>query len=904
MIRRATFLIAAALATLALVGTAQAAEPPCAQTPKAKCFGLETLEAKLSTTQAGAHPDFTYSFGVKQDPSTTPDSKGLRNAFAPTRNVRFEAPPGLIGNPDVLGTPQQCTAVELSDEHCPNGSQIGIAELHLYTFNSVFHEPVYMMQAPGGEAVARIGFIAGAGIPVYADFTVRSDDDYGLSTEITDAAAEANLIKATATLWGVPSDPSHDNERCTPNEVFLGCQESLPRPPGSRPLPFLTNPTRCGTPLSFTVSAASWTEPQRFDSKSVTFPQITGCNKLPFGPSLTVEPTNHRASAPTGLDMTLRLPEAEGVDVLEPSQIRDIRIDLPPGLTINPGAADGQDVCSVEQVGFKRNEASHCPDAAKMASTEFEVEGLPRRMVGAIYLREPEPGNLFRVWVVADDLGAHVKLPGQLLVDQQTGQISSFLLDNPQVPLREVKLLFKSGFRAPLTNPSSCGTHETHYEFTPWSGGPPAVGTTAMRIDEGCGAAGFNPKLAAGTTDSAAGTHAPFVFTLTREDGEQNIGALDVALPKGLVATFSGIPRCEGAAALSGQCPPASRIGRVTAAVGSGPAPLWAPQPGKRPTAIYLGGPYKGGPLSIVAVVPAQAGPFDLGDQVVRSAVYVDPVSAQASAKSDPLPQILEGVPIKYRTLNVVLDRPGFSLNPTSCAQKATTATVTSSQGATASPSAPFAATDCAKLDFKPRISFRLFGGTKRGSHPQLKTILRPRAGQANIGGFSVALPHSEFLDQSHIKTVCTRVQFAADQCPAGAIYGEVKAITPLFEEPLSGPIYLRSSNNPLPDMVAVLKGPPSLPVEVHAAGRIDSVNGGIRATFEAVPDAPITEVIASFPGGKKGLLENSTNLCAKANKATAKFTGQNGRKATLNPVMQTSCKKTKKAKRHARQAR
>jgi len=899
MKRLAPTLLSAALSALllcALAAPARAADP-CELEPQAKCFGVESLEASLSTTQAGAHPDVSFGFEIAEDPESEPNSFGLKDAYAPTRNVRIELPPGLIADPNLMGVPQQCTVAEIASVlqpggGCPNGSQVGVVDIYGYELNTVFHEPVYMMVPPGGDVVARLGFIAGAA-QTFVNVKVRSEGDYGVSAEIVDAPSLVKVVKAENTVWGIPADPSHDTERCTPKEVFTsGCKTSPSRPPGSRQLPFWTNPTRCGVPLELRVGAASWAEPQRFDTRSASFPQINGCNKLPFGPSLVIEPTNHRAAAPVGLDITARAPASDGVNVLEPAQVRDIRVRLPKGIGINASSGDGLETCSAEQAHFGERVAANCPDAAKMAVFEAEVAALSRRMKGAVYLREPEPGNPFRVWAIADDLGAHVKLQGQLVVDKQTGQIESVLLDTPQFPLREVKIVFKSGYRSPLVNPQSCGEYASSYEFTPWSGGPPVKALSPIQIDQGCDTGGFHPELSAGAIDPKGGRHSPFVFTLTREDGEQNPEVLDISLPTGLAATFTGIPRCGGADAATGACPAGSRVGKVVAAAGAGPTPLWVPQPDKRPTAFYLGGPYKGAPLSFVAVVPAQAGPFDFGNIVVRTAVYVDPETARATGKADPIPQIIEGIPLRTRSISVVLDRPGFVLNPTSCAQKQTEAAVTSSEGAVAHPSSPFGASDCAELGFKPRISFRLFGGTKRGSHPKLRTVLRPRAGHANIGAFSVALPHSEFLDQAHIKTVCTRVQFAADQCPAGSIYGEVKATTPLFEEPLSGHIYLRSSNNPLPDMVAVLKGPASLPVEVHAVGRIDSVNGGIRATFSEVPDAPITEVIASFPGGNKGLLENSTNLCARANKATAKFTGQNAKKATLRPLMQTSCGK------------
>jgi hypothetical protein len=893
----------AALSALALLcagaigATAQAAEAPCELEPRTKCFGIESVSVSLSSAQAGAHPDLTLGVAVKQDPETKPNVFGLRDSYGPTRNIRFNVPPGVIGNPNVLGVPQQCTVQELVGEFsCPNGSQVGIAQILAYEVTQELHEPLYMMQPPGGDVIARLGTYAGI-FPTFVDFRVRSEGDYGLVAEVREAPASAKLIELESTFWGVPADSSHDTERCTIKEAALGCSSSPKRPPGSRALPFMTNPTRCGTPLEMGVNAANWAEPQFEAAKEVKalLPTIVGCNKLPFGPALTVNPTNHRTSSPTGLDLTIELPESDGVEVLEPAQVRDIRIDLPQGIAINPGSADGLAVCSVKQVHFGERIDAECPAASKMASTEFEVGALPQRMKGAIYLREPEPGNLFRLWVVADDLGAHVKLPGQLEVDEQTGQIKSVVLDSPQVPLREVKLLFKSGFRAPLMTPPACGTYFTHYELTSWAGGPPAKGDVPMQITEGCDGGGFATKLEAGSTEAQGGAHSPFTFTISREDQEQNIAGLDVALPRGLAATFSGIPRCDGLDATSGHCPAASRIGKVVVADGVGPNPLWVPQPGKDPTAIYLSGPYKDAPLSIVAVVPAQAGPFDLGLEVVRSAVFVNPETGQATAKADPLPQFIEGIPIVYRTINVGVDRPGFALNPTSCAPKETKATLTSSQGKTATPTSPYTASNCAKLGFKPRLSLRLIGGTRRGAHPKLTAVLRPRPGDANFEDTSVALPRSAFLDQAHIGTVCTRVQFAAKACPQASIYGKATAKTPLIEETLEGTAYLRSSSHELPDLVIALKGPPSLPIEVDLVGRVDSVNGGIRTTFEDVPDAPVSEFRLQMQGGRKGLLINSQNLCRSVNKATAKFSAQNGRGLSSRPVMQNGCKGTKR---------
>lgn len=907
MIRRTTLLAIPVFVSLLLASPAAAEAENCETEPRPACFGIESVEASLSTSQAGAHPDLDLDVAIKQNPKSPTNVFGLHNSYAATRDIRFNIPPGLIGDPNAIGAVQQCSVEQLLSYTepgggCPNGSQIGISTVNAYELLKEFTEPVYMMTPPGGDVVARVGLIS-AIYPTFIDFRVRSESDYGISSEVTNAPAAARVVKLESTIWGVPAASAHDEERCTPIEAFNGCVTSPSRPPGSTELPFFTNPTRCGVPLSLGVNASSWAEPELKPEGEVKapFPAITGCDHLPFGPSVEVTPTSHHTSAPTGLEMTIKLPASPGVKVLEPSQIRYMRMDLPQGLAVNTDSADGLGTCSVEQVKFEENVAAQCPDAAKLAATEFDIPVLERKLQGAIYLREPEPGHPYRIWVVADDLGLHLKLPAELELDHETGQIHSIVVGIPQTegipqaPLREAKIRIKSGYRAPLVTPSTCGTYYTHYEFVPWSGGPPAVGDTPMQIDEGCEESGFSPKLSAGSTDSQGGAFSPFTTTITRSDSEENIAGLALTLPQGIAASFVGIPHCEGVAAETGACPPESRIGKVVAAVGVGPAPLWVPQLGKRPTAVYLGGPYKGAPTSVISVVPKQAGPFDFGDEVVRSAVFVDPVTAQATAQADPLPQFVEGTPLFYRTISLQLDRPSFSLNPTSCAQKQTVANLTSTGGKSAVPTSSYAATGCSRLGFKPSVSLRLFGPTHRGAFPRLRTIIRPGggAGQANLSALSIALPRSEFIENSHFLSVCTRVQFAADECPADSVYGHVEAVSPLFDFPLEGNIYLRSNpSRKLPDVVAALRGPASMPIEVDSAGQVDSVHGGLRTTFTTVPDAPVTEIIANLPGGKKGLFVNSAELCEKIRRATVKFSGQNGSLQTSRPVVRASCKK------------
>jgi hypothetical protein len=382
-------------------------------------------------------------------------------------------------------------------------------------------------------------------------------------------------------------------------------------------------------------------------------------------------------------------------------------------------------------------------------------------------------------------------------------------------------------------------------------------------------------------------------MTLTRADGEANPLTLALHLPQGLLAKLAGVPLCPEAAAATGQCPQASQVGRLAAASGVGGAPLWIPQPGKAPTAAYLAGPYRGAPYSIVAVVPAQAGPFDLGTVVNRSGIYVDPDTATATIRTDPLPQILQGVPIAYRALNVVVDRPDFTLNPTDCDPKQIAATLTAVDGQVATPEAGYQATDCAKLPYAPRLKLAFGGSTKRTGNPAVRAVLTQRPGQANTAAATVLLPGSQFIDNSHISNPCTRVQFAADACPKGSVLGTARAVTPLLDEPLRGNVYFRSNGGEreLPDIVADLRGP----IRVVLVGFVDSVNGRVRTRFLSVPDAPVTRFEMSLFGGKRGLIENSEPLCRDPRRAKIRLVGQNGRVKSTNRAIATSCGKKKR---------
>ena len=457
--------------------------------------------------------------------------------------------------------------------------------------------------------------------------------------------------------------------------------------------------------------------------------------------------------------------------------------------------------------------------------------------------------------------------------------------------------------RGIFATPTRCGTYRVGAEFVPWAAAlPNQTSFASFEIDSGpngtaCPGAArpFSPSFRAGTPDNTAAVATPLHIGLKRDDGDQNLAGLSVELPPGLAQSIRGVDECPQVAldtlAMLGHtgliessaaaCPPSSRIGSVMAGSGAGTRNLY--NPGR----VFLAGPYKGAPLSIVAVVPALGGPYDLGNVVVRAAVFVDPVSAEIKAVSDPLPQILEGVPLRLRSLLFEFDRPGFNFAPTNCAPKAVDAAIDGSEGAVSHPSAYYQVANCSVLPFAPKLSLRLTGGTQRRGHPAIHADLRTKPGEANFKQVSVALPKQMQIDNAHIGTVCTRPQFAKRACPAGSLIGAAQVSTPLLDRPLKGAVYLRSSTHELPDLVVDLDGQ----IRLELAGRIQTVRGRTRVNFEDLPDARVDTASFDFLGGSKGLLINSESLCgAGAKKAATRMTGQNGTTFTAGVKLKTKC--------------
>jgi hypothetical protein len=492
-------------------------------------------------------------------------------------------------------------------------------------------------------------------------------------------------------------------------------------------------------------------------------------------------------------------------------------------------------------------------------------------------------------------------------MDEQTGQITVVFPHNPQLPFKELRMKIFGGALGIVRTPAVCGAYQTTAALTPFSApesGPPAERSSAFEIaapehGNACPSAPSqlpnSPLLRAGTVTPRAGTYSPLVLRLVREDGSQEIKSFDAALPPGLTAKLAGIPYCPDAAIeaargrsgaeekASPSCPSGSEVGTVDAVSGAGPTPIHVPGH------VYLAGPYQGAQLSLAFITPVLAGPFDLGTTVVRAAVYVDPETVQNHVVSDPLPTILQGIPLDIRSITVVLDRPGFILNPTSCEEFHISGSATSISGAVAPLSQRFQVGDCKILRFKPKFKLGLSGGIHRNGHPRLRAVVRPTPGGANLSQTEVTLPPTEFFDNAHLRDICTNVQFKANACPESSIYGHARAETPLLPEPLVGPVFLQPSTHRLPDLVAALHSG-AFSINVHLHAREDSVHASIRSTFERIPDVPLTRFVLSMAGGKKGILVNSKDLCAKRYRIKVQLWGQNGKSYASEPRLRVPC--------------
>ncbi len=881
-------------------------------------------------SQAGGHP---YQFQTGFELGFVSKEGGDFPA-ANLRSATAKLPKGFVLNPQA--TPVRCTEAEFEvrDGHnlslCPDAAAVGVAYPTLGVFgfaNPFASTPIYNLVPPAGTALM-LGF-SPSNLNIYAHLIggVDSAGEYTLTAGAQDLPVYGATAGIKVELWGDPSDPSHDGRRghCGSSGYPGFC------PVEPTDVPLLTMPGSCSQgPPTTAFSAYSWQDPGDVITGSAPATDeegnpvgVDGCNSLEFKPKIFSQPTTDLADSPSGLDFNLHQPQSSDFEGLATAILKDAEVTLPPGLTLNPSAGNGLGSCSEGQIGYQPSAGKihfsaspqSCPDAAKLGTMEVSTPLLDHTLPGAVYLAKPYAnpfGSLLAIYLAVEDeqTGIVAKLAGKVTPDPQTGQLTATFTENPELPIEDFSLHFFNGPRAALKTPLACGSGLTTSTLTPWSTpeGQDAHPSDSFQTQVAAGGAGNcpsseaqapnKPSFTAGTAAPEAGAYSPFLLKLSRPDGSQRLTGIDTTLPPGLTGKLVGIPYCSEAqiaaaksreapnmGALEQQspsCPAASEVGTVTVGAGAGITPLYV---GGH---AYLAGPYKGAPLSLAIITPAVAGPFDLGAVVVRTALYVDSESARIHAVSDPLPTIIQGIPLDLRSIAVRLDRPGFTLNPTSCDPMPAAASITSATGYAAPLVSLFQVGGCPRLGFEPGVGVRLLGPTHRGAHPGFRTVLTARKGDANLRRVAVTLPPTELLDSRHIGTVCTRTQFAAEQCPESSVYGHAKAWTPLLGRPLAGPVYLRASDHRLPDLVASLDGQ----VQIDLVGRVDSVRGRIRSTFQALPDVPLSKVVLTMGGGRRGLFVNTGGVCARAPRADVGLIGHSAKSQDLQVPVKRDCRK------------
>jgi hypothetical protein len=887
-------------------------------------------------TQAAGHPPvgFTQIIVKHEGAFETPVGN--------LKTVLVDLPQGLSVNPQA--TPRcELENGKFPPAGCPANTQVGYSIITGAGVIPPISTPpvtappvtVYNLVPRAGEP-ARFGFTLPFGIgEVFLNSGVKWDGDYHEYFTIH-----------------VPSIPA---VRILKNRLVFNGTIGGGGLPGEEGGAFLTTPSTCFNPnqpafekvYNTLLHADSVEEPAPEDEYDVTAPappppaflagsqfvesplphengsgprvMPTGCDKVPFTPSTSQAPGTNQTDSPMGGTVTVNVPFDPSAPIYQ-SNVRNADVSLPQGLGVNPSSAPSLQACTDAQFGRGTRNPVACPPASKIGTVAIDTPPLPNgTLTGNVYLgtqqsRDPASGNEYRIFIDAESAarGLSIRLLGNVKANPQTGQLTAQVHEAPQLPFDSVRVTLDSG-KGTLTSPPTCGPNKTSHAMTAWSGtpdgGPPDPGFTLTSAPGGgpcaktLGARPFAPSFGTNDSNPKGGAFTQFAINSGRNDGNQELKGVDVTLPPGLTAKLAGVRYCPGsalaaAAANSGvaeaahsSCPDSSLIGSAAVSAGSGSNPYHTT--GK----VFLTGPYRGAPLSLAVITPATAGPFDLGSVVVRVALFVDPETARVHAVSDPIPHVFGGALLDIRAIAVKLDRPKFSLNPTNCSAFATSGALRGGGSNPLDPAAfssfgvssPFKVNGCENLEFKPKLFMRIFGGTRRAKSPKLRAVLVARDGDANIGRSAVKLPKPIFLEQASLANVCTRVQFAAHDCPKDSIYGFAEATTPLLDGPLKGPVYLRSSSHELPDLAIALNGQ----VDVVLDGRIDSVKGRMRTTFDTVPDVPVSKFVLTIKGGKKrGLLVNSTNLCAKKYKVIARFTGQNGKKANQKPKLRTPCKK------------
>ena len=924
-------------------GNATAAElvKPLDLQEEPKLFGVETYELTPEgeggsrDSQAGSHPfQLTTTLDLNQTLASYSalNEKGIYpSSPALPRSLHFRLPPGLVG--DVSAAPQ-CSKVDFTTalqedtvNLCPPDTAIGVVTLvandPVPAGFQGWSVPVFNLTPEEGEP-ARFGFLI-EGVPVVVRTSVPTGGEYGVEASVGEISQAVQVLSTQLTLWGVPGDPRHDSARgyeCLGGGAWYGAAPHPPCPTTSEKTPtaFLTLPTSCERPPETTVEGQSWpigearTVRALEGQTSYAFPSaLENCDLLSFQPTISVEPDEHSASTPTGLTVGVHVPQQGLLSASgrAESAVRETTVRLPEGLLISPAAANGLEACSASAFGSPFLGADEdlqtgntsfrpgfpgCPDAAKVGTVEVSTPLLPDPLTGAVYLAQEHTAPFqapLVIYLVAEDhaAGILVKLAGTITPEPGTGQLVSTFENTPQLPFEDLKLHFFGGPRASVSTPPRCGSYPTQALFTPWSGGPAASAPpVSFAISSGAGGSPcpssqlpFAPSMRAGATNSQAGAFSDFELEIAHSDGDQQLTGVTVHLPPGLAAMLKSVTPCAEPQASLGQCGPESEIGHVSASAGLGPEPFV--QTGH----VYLTGPYQGSPFGLSIVTPAVAGPFNLGEVVVRSAISVDPHTAAVTVSSS-LPTTVQGVglppsgvPLQLKQIQVSIDRQDFQFNPTNCSPTSITGTLGGGEGAAAPVVARFTATGCASLPFTPTLTASTQGQASRSDGASLTVRVTATPGQANVARTVLTLPKTLPSRQSTIRQACLAAVFESNPatCPEGSVIGSATVHTPVLKSPLTGPGYLVSHGGAaFPDVEFVLQGEG---IKLILDGQTNISNGVTTSSFNSVPDAPIESFEAVLPEGPHSALglylpgNETYNLCGTALAMPTTIAGQNG---------------------------
>jgi hypothetical protein len=910
--------------------------------------------------QAGSHP---YTATVIFDSATAVKADG--QAYIPgseIRDLETKVPPGYIGD---LHAATQCTREQLFTSACPPSSLVGLLQSHALLLG--FQKQIFNM-VPRPGVPAELGFEY-ANVPVFISFEVQTGGNYAIVAH-TNNIPQRELFQNIIELWGVPEESSHNHWRsrmggCSQEEIEHAFPEqsdtvdycSAPQNPVVTP--FLTLPTQCGVPGQFAFRELNgWQEPDA--TSEVAFAThdaegrtagFSGCEALVFEPQITTSPDTAKADTPTGLTVEVRPPLgglSEPGEGRSSADIENTVVQLPPGLVINPGQAAGLQACGStedelttqqeDHEGRVNNGPAQCPNASKVGTVEIKsplIEGdEEKQFEGNVYVLQSNPPEL-KLLLAATADGVNLKLVGDVslceaigeVLDgktcQATGQLIAEFKETPQLPFSVFRLSFSGGAQAALDTPAQCGSYSASADFTPWSNSqePDFLAGASFVISEGPDGTPcpsdplpFAPSLIAGATTDQAGGYTSFSMLLRRGDGQQRIEKLSFKVPQGLSGMISHVQQCDEPQAAQGACPAGSQIGHATVTSGPGPYPLVIPQPGEPEAPIYLTGPYGGAPFGLSIVTPVIAGPFNLGTIVTRAKIEVDPHTAQITVSTDPLPQLVKGVPTDLREVDAVIDRPGFMFNPTNCDPQTFSGTAISTQGATAPIASPFQVGSCQSLKFQPKFAVSTGARSSRLNGASLTAKLSYPAGspgtQANITRVKVELPKQLPSRLPTLQKACTSGQFEANPagCPSASVIGHATVRTPLLPAALQGPVYFVShGGEAFPSLTIVLQGD-GVTVQVVGATFI-SKKGITSTTFKTVPDVPFETFELTLPQGPYSALaailpaKAHGSLCGQKLTMPTELIAQNGLAIhQTTAISQAGCTKTnaKAKKKHA----